>query len=71
MTAAGAKATRRLLHDEGANPPVYAKIGHNGNTQAHVVHVTFGLPKPVDHHDKDGNMTRVTMPKRPRPYTVS
>lgn len=61
----------KYLHDTMANPPVYAKIAHNGNRQAHVVHVTYGMPKPVEKIDKDGQVVSVKTPKRPRPHTVS
>jgi hypothetical protein len=71
MTAAGAKATARLLHDERANPPVFAKVATNGSTHEFVVHVTFGQPKPVEKTDKDGQLLKVVVPIRPRPYTVS
>lgn len=70
MTPAGAKALARHLHDEGANPPVFAKVGSNGPHHNSVVHVTYGMPKPVE-HIRDGNVDKITMPRRPRPHTVS
>lgn len=70
MTAAGAKAYAKHMQDTSANPPVYAKVAHNGNRQAHVVHITFGQPKPVEKVEK-GQVIKVTTPERPRPYTVS
>jgi hypothetical protein len=71
MTPAGAKALSRHLHDEGANPPVYARVASNGPKHESVVHVTFGMPKQVEKTDKDGQLLKIIMPKRPRPYTVS
>lgn len=71
MTAKGAKAYARFLHDEGANPPVYARVASNGPNHEHVVHVTFGEPKPVTKTDKNDQIIKTTMPERPRPYTVS
>lgn len=71
MTAKGAKALARHLHDEGANPPVFTRVASNGPDHESVVHVTFGMPKSVEHTDRDGNVTKIVMPRRPRPYTVS
>lgn len=70
MTAAGAKAVARSLEDHSANPPVYVKVQSNGPKHESVVHVTFGEPKVVTKEGKDGQTT-TSMPKRPRPYTVS
>lgn len=71
MTAAGAKAYAKFMQDTSANPPVYARIATNGSKHAHVVHITFGEPKPVEKTDRNGNVEKVVVPKRPRPYTVS
>ena len=71
MTPAGAKALARHLTDLDANPPVRAVVGSNGSHHESVVHVTFGEPKAVEKRDKDGNVTAVTTPERPRPYTVA
>lgn len=71
MTAAGAKSFAKLMADTSANPPVYAKVATNGPSHNHVVHITFGEPKPVEHRDRNGHVEKVSMPKRPRPYTVS
>ena len=71
MTAAGAKALAKSIQDTSANPPVYTKVAHNGGRQAHVVHVTFGEPKPVEKIGKDGQVESVKTPKRPKPYTLS
>lgn len=71
MTAAGAKATARFLHDEHANPPVYARVATNGPSHEFVVHVTYGQPKPVEKTDNNGQLLGVTTPSRPRPHTVS
>lgn len=71
MNAAGAKSLARALHNEGANPPVYTKVGNNGPDHKHVVHVTFGQPKAEDKTDKQGQVIRTIVPERPRPYTVS
>jgi hypothetical protein len=71
MTPAGAKSLARLLHDEQANPPVYAKVATNGDRHESVVHVTFGQPKPVEKTDNNGQLLKVVVPERPCPYTVS
>jgi hypothetical protein len=34
------------------------------------VHITFGEPKVVTKEDKNGQTT-TSMPKRPKPYTLS
>jgi hypothetical protein len=71
MTAAGAKSFAKLMHDTSANPPVFAAVHSNGPKHNHVVHITFGEPKPVSKYDSKGNALSAKMPKRPRPYTVS
>ena len=71
MTAAGAKALAKHLTDERANPPVQATVHSNGPNHESVVHVTFGEPVAVERRDKDGNVAKITVPRRPRPYTVS
>lgn len=70
MSPAGAKALAKSLEDHSANPPVFVKVQVNGPKHESVVHVTFGEPKVVTREDKNGQTT-TSMPKRPRPYTVS
>jgi len=69
MTPAGAKALARHLHDEQANPPIFARVGQNGSHHEAVVHVTFGEPKAVEKDTKGER--RIVTPERPKPYTVS
>jgi hypothetical protein len=70
MTAAGAKAVARSMEDHSANPPIFVKIDSNGPRHESVVHITFAEPKVVTKEDKNGQTT-TSMPKRPKPYTLS